>query len=75
MIIGKQVGELTCVLMKKPTDEVTVSLVEIKNDWKYSNPTGLYNLSTIGTAHHSRVTYRIQTYPEWKKEQEPEEEE
>ena len=24
---------------------VTVKLIEVKNEWMYSNPTGLYNLS------------------------------
>ena len=43
-IIGKQVDEMTEVAVKEH-ELVTVKLMEVKNEWMYSNPTGLYNLS------------------------------
>ena len=43
-IVGKQVDEMTEIAVQEH-ELVTVKLMEVKNEWMYSNPTGLYNLS------------------------------
>ena len=60
-IVGKQVDEMTEVATKEH-ELVTVKLLEVKNEWMYSNPTGLYNLSVPEKALRTSTGFQIVTY-------------
>ena len=65
LIIGKQVGEDEKVLLTEENDSVIVRLVEIETEWMYSNPTGLFNLSTPDRALRL-PNYQAATYEQYK---------
>ena len=49
-IIGKQVDATVVNIAMEEKDDVTVKLQEIKCEWKYSNPTGEFNLAATEKA-------------------------
>jgi len=63
-IIGKQVDEAKEIAVHEH-ELVTVKLYEVKNEWMYSNPTGMFNLSLPEKAHKDS-NYKIVTYAEYK---------
>ena len=63
-IIGKQVDDLKEIAVEEH-ELVTVKLYEVKNEWMYSNPTGMFNLSLPDKA-VKNANYRIITYQEHK---------
>jgi len=63
-IIGKQVDEAREIAVHEH-ELVTVRLYEVKNEWMYSNPTGMFNLSLPDKAHKDS-NYKIVTYAEYK---------
>ena len=65
LLVGRQIGEMTGVGIKSQ-DEVTVTLCEIQADWKYSNPTGTYNLSIVDKPFYKKTEYKTITYEQYK---------
>ena len=52
--------------MSKDFEQVTVQLLEVTNEWMYSNPTGLFNLSTADKAMRTGGGFAQMTYEQYK---------
>ena len=68
-IIGKQVSEGKEILVASDIDElVTVKLIEIENEWMYSNPTGMFNLSKSNMPSRTLDGFSNISYEQFKKD-------
>lgn len=56
--------------MSKDFEQVTVQLLEVTNEWMYSNPTGLFNLSAADKAMRTGGGFQQMTYEQFKNIQE-----
>ena len=67
LIIGKHLGEEE--IQVEGNDLINIRFIEVKNEWMYSNPTGMFNLSLpskpLGTNPNNNLTT---TYAEHKQE-------